>query len=139
MLKRTIKYTDFDGEECEEIFYFNLSEPELIEMEVDVEGGLSKILSHIIEAKNQRELIARFKQIVLMAYGIKSADGKTFEKSDELRKKFSQSAAYIKLYMELAMDDEAAAVFLKGALPTSITDGSLVDQDKPVTTPDPTS
>ena len=138
MLKRTIKYTDFDGDEQEEIFYFNLSEPELIELEVEVDGGLGKVIQSIIEAKNQRELVSRFKQIVLMAYGQKSVDGKHFEKSDDMRKKFSSSAAYISLYMELAMDEDAAATFLKGVLPTSITEGQP-DKDKPVATPDPTT
>ena len=34
MLKKTIKYTDYDGNEREEDFYFNLSKAEITEMEL---------------------------------------------------------------------------------------------------------
>jgi hypothetical protein len=120
MLKREIKYEDFDGNEIEEIFYFNISKPELIEMEIEHEGGLGKFLQNIIETKDHRELIKKFKDIVLLAYGQKSEDGKRFIKSDKLREEFSQSAAYSTLFMELATDDGKAAIFLKGVLPKDL-------------------
>lgn len=120
MLKRTIEYEDFNGEKQSEVFYFNLSKPELIEMEVDIDGGFSRMLEKIIETTNARELIKRFKEIVLMAYGEKSDDGKNFIKTEEMRKKFEQSAAYQVLYMDLAMNEESAAIFLKGVLPADI-------------------
>ena len=37
MLKKTIKYTDYNGEEQTEDFYFNLSKAELTEMELFME------------------------------------------------------------------------------------------------------
>ncbi len=49
-----------------------------------------------------------------MAYGQKSDDGKRFIKSEQLREEFSQTAAYSTLFMELAMDDNAAVIFLEG-------------------------
>lgn len=117
MLKRDITYTDFEDKEHTETFYFNISKPELIELEVEVEGGLGDFLAKIIKEMNGKELIKYFKQIVLMAYGVKSDDGKRFIKSDQLREEFSQTAAYNALFMELATDDGAAADFLRGVLP----------------------
>jgi hypothetical protein len=117
MLKREIKYEDFNGEEVTEIFYFNLSKPELIELEVGYTQGFGQMLQSIVESRNNKEIIAKFKEIVLMAYGIKSDDGKRFIKSDKLREEFSQTAAYAELFMELATNDQAAVIFLNGVLP----------------------
>jgi hypothetical protein len=117
MLKREIEYEDFNGVKTTDVFYFNISKPELIELEVEYEQGFGKLLEDIVEAKNNKELVKQFKAIVLMAYGQKSEDGKRFIKSDQLREEFSQTAAYNALFMELATDDNAAVVFLQSVLP----------------------
>jgi len=120
MLKREIKFEDFDGNQTSEIHYFNLSKPELIELEVEYDQGFGKMLERIVETKNSRDLIKQFKEIVLLAYGEKSEDGRRFIKNDKLREEFSQTAAYNALFMELAMDDGAAVTFLTGVLPKDI-------------------
>lgn len=117
MLKREIKYEDFNGDETTDTFYFNLSKPELIELEVEYPEGFVGMLNQIIETKDNRELIKLFKKIVLLAYGEKSPDGKRFVKNDELREQFEQTAAYQALFVELATTDDAATNFLKGILP----------------------
>lgn len=123
MLKREIKYTTFNDEEVTEIFYFNISEPELIEMEVGVDGGMKAMLERIIETVDRKELIKMFKSIVLDAYGQKSEDGKRFIKNEKLREEFSQTAAYHALFMELATTANAAAEFVIGVFPKSMTGG----------------
>lgn len=120
MLKRSITYEDFNGETTTDIFYFNISKPELIELEVEVDQGFTNWLQQIIETKEKKGLIEQFKRIILLAYGEKTPDGKRFVKSDELREQFSQTAAYQTLFMELATDDDAAAAFLKGVLPNDM-------------------
>lgn len=117
MLKRTIKYTNFDDEEVEEVFYFNISKPELIEMEVEYDGGLTGFIKRIVESNSGREIIMQFKSFILKAYGVRSDDNKRFIKNDELREQFMQSAAYAVLFMELATDAGKAAEFLTGTLP----------------------
>ncbi len=121
MLKRAINFEDFEGNATTEIFYFNISEPELIELEVEFDKGFKAMLESIIEAKDHKNIVKRFKEIVLLAYGEKSADGKRFVKNDRLREEFSQTAAYGALFMELATDDNAAVIFLKGVLPKKLT------------------
>lgn len=125
MLKREIKYEDFNGENVSEVVYFNISKPELIELEVEFNEGYGKMLERIIETKDNRELIKRFKEIVLLAYGVKSDDGRRFMKSDALREEFSQTAAYQELYMDIASNDNAAVEFLTGILPKDLR-GELV-------------
>ncbi len=120
MLKREITYEDFNGNKQTDVFYFNISKPDLIDLEVEYEDGFGAMIEKIVETKDRKTLIKIFKEIVLLAYGQKSEDGKRFVKSDELRVEFSQTAAYSVLFVELATDDDAAATFLKGVLPKDI-------------------
>lgn len=121
MLKETIKYTDFNGVEREEDFYFNLTKAEITEMEMSVDGGLVERINKIVQAKDAKEIVKIFKTIVLDAYGEKSADGRRFIKTPELREAFSQTMAYSNLFMELATNDVKAAAFIKGIMPKEAT------------------
>lgn len=124
MITKTIKYTDYNGVEREEKFLFNLSKAELMEMEMGTTGGLAEMIQKIIETKDAPSIIKVFKDLVLKAYGEKSADGKRFVKVSEtgvpLSLAFSQTEAYSELFMELATDAEKAAEFVKGIIPNDI-------------------
>lgn len=124
MLSKSIKYTDYNGVEREEKFLFNLSKAELMEMEMGTVGGLTEMIQKIIETQDQPSIIKIFKELILKAYGEKSADGKRFIKVDNegrpLSTAFSQTEAYSVLFMELATDDVAAANFIKGIIPGDI-------------------
>lgn len=120
MLKETIKYEDYNGIERTEDFYFNLSKAELMEMELSTVGGLTEMITRIVNEKNAPAIVKIFKDLVLKAYGIKSADGKRFIKSDELRAEFEQTEAYSILFMKLATDADAAARFVNGIVPADM-------------------
>lgn len=128
MLKRTIRYEDFDGNTVTEDFYFNLSKSELIELEVQYEKGLADTLQDIVKENDAKNLIAEFKKLVLLSYGVKSEDGKRFIKSDALREEFAQTPAYDALFMELATNDEAAANFIQGVVPKDM--GAAIEKAK---------
>lgn len=121
MLKKTIKYTDYNGTQREEDFYFNLTKAELMEMEMSTSGGLAEMIQNIVKAQDAPAIIKVFKDLVLKAYGEKSLDGKRFMKVDEngtqLSIAFSQTEAYSNLFMELATNAEAAAEFVNGIVP----------------------
>lgn len=120
MLKKTIKYTDFNGTEREEDFYFNLSKAEIMEMEMSTAGGFAEMLQNIVKAQDGPTIMKVFKDIILKAYGVKSPDGKRFIKSEELSTEFSQTEAYSVLFMELATDADAAGAFINGIIPADI-------------------
>lgn len=120
MLKKRIKYTDYDGNQREEDFYFNLTKAEIAELELSTEGGLEQLISKIIDAKDTSQIIKFFKKIILMSYGEKSLDGKRFIKDEELTKEFTQTEAYSELFMELASDENAASNFINGIIPTEL-------------------
>lgn len=117
MLKRDITYENFDGELVTETYYFNLTKSEILNLDVSYENGLNSALQKIIDAKDNKSLIAEFQKLILLAYGVKSEDGKRFIKSEALKEEFSQTAAYDVLFMELATNDSLAAEFMLGIMP----------------------
>lgn len=130
MLKKKITYTDYNGVERTEDFYFNLTKAEIMEMELSISGGLSETIQRVVEAKDSPALIKIFKDLILKAYGEKSMDGKRFVKSEEISTSFSQTEAYSNLFMELATNDEKAAEFVNGIIPADISTGSSVALSK---------
>ena len=117
MIKKTITYTDFDGNNRTEDFYFNLSKAEVVEMEYGVTGGLTKMIERIVAANDTKQLVEILKSLVLKAYGEKSPDGRRFMKNQDLRDAFEQTEAYSILFMELATNAEASVAFVKGIVP----------------------
>lgn len=122
MLKKTITYTDFNGEEVKEDFFFHLSKAELVELEASHEGGLSDAMQRIIDTNDTQAIVAEFKKIVLMSYGKKSMDGKRFVKNQIMREEFESSEAYSTLFMELIVDADAAVEFMNGIIPAGLAD-----------------
>ena len=120
MLKKTITYTDYNGSSRTEDFYFNLTKAEIMEMELSTAGGLAGMIEKIVATQDAPSIIKIFKELVLKAYGEKSADGKRFVKSEELATAFSQTEAYSILFMELATDADAAQKFVNGIIPNAI-------------------
>lgn len=120
MLKKTITYEDYNGNKVVEDFYFHLSKSELIELEVSEKGGLVAFIQKVVEAEDAATLVYLFKKLILLSYGQRSEDGREFEKSDELSKKFSQTEAYSELFMELSSNAEAAASFMNGIIPAAL-------------------
>lgn len=125
MLKKTIAYTDYNGLERTEDFYFNLTQAECLDLELSRTGGLTSLIDKIVNEQDISKIADIFKEIVLKAYGEKSADGRRFVKSQEVLDNFTQTEAFSKLYMELATDSDAAAEFVNGILPKSIVDESV--------------
>lgn len=114
MLKKTITYEDYNGIERKEDFYFNLTEAEVMEMELSTKGGLTEMINRIVAAQDAPAIVKIFKDLILKAYGVKSPDGKRFIKSQELRDEFESTRAYSILFMELATDEKAASDFVNG-------------------------
>ncbi len=134
MLKKTITYTDYNGAERTEDFYFNLTKAEVMEMEMSTTGGLAEMINRIVAAQDAPAIIKIFKDLVLKAYGEKSLDGKRFMKVDAngtpLHIAFSQTEAYSQLFMELATDADAAAKFVNGIVPADMAQQAALQSAK---------
>lgn len=120
MYKKTMTYTDFDGNERTEDFYFNLTKAEIMEMELGTAGGLTGMIQRIIAEKDQPKIVEMFKSLILKAYGVKSPDGKKFMKKVNgvpLAEEFEQTEAYSDLFILLATDADAASEFVNNVIP----------------------
>lgn len=133
MLKKTITYTDYDGNERTEDYYFNLSKAELLEMEMSTNGGLEKFCQKIIAEKDTKRMMEMWKELILKSYGEKSLDGKRFIKNQELVDSFTQTEAYSELFMELASNADTAAAFVKGIIPKNLL--AQIEKEKLTDTP----
>lgn len=120
MLKKTITYTDYNGTERVEDHWFNISKAEAFEIQAEYNGDFSEMINRLISEHDMKKIMEIFKTFVLKAYGVKSLDGKRFIKSQELRDEFSQTEAYVTLFMELAGDANAAAEFVTGVMPSKM-------------------
>lgn len=130
MLKKSITYTDYNGLERTEDFYFNLSKAEVMEMEMSTTGGLAEMINRVVAAQDTPSIIKIFKDLILRAYGEKSPDGRRFEKERNgvrLADEFAQTEAYSNLFMELATDADAAAKFVNGIVPVDMADAQAAN------------
>lgn len=130
MLKLKRTYIDYNGVSRTEDFYFNLTQTEVTEMEMSVDGGLVEMINRITAAQDGKQILALFKDIVLRAYGEKSPDGRRFIKNQELRDAFAQTQAYSDLFMELATDAKKASDFVNGIIPSQKTAGPVALPEK---------
>ena len=122
MLKRPINYEDFDGKQTQDDFYFNLTQTELMEMELDYGDSLGEALQKIVDTQDSRLIYNEFKKLILAAFGEKSADGKRHVKSPEISLGFTQTAAFDALIVEFFENQDTLVAFIKGILPKKIVD-----------------
>lgn len=128
MIAKTITYTDYNGMERKETFYFNLNKSEVAKMEMSVDGGFAERIQKIVDAKNVPEIIEVFEGLIQKAYGVKTPDGRGFIKRKEDLEAFMATEAYSDLFMELATNADKAIEFVKGIIPAS-------DNSKPAAIP----
>lgn len=120
MLRKVIKYTDYNGVERNESFDFHINKVELASLNLKYKGGLKEMLEYMTKCEDGDGLVEFIKELILMSYGVKEPGGKRFKKSQELRDEFEQSEAFAELFMSLLNDAEATAEFAKGILPKGL-------------------
>jgi len=117
MLKKTITYNTYDGDQLTQDFYFNLNMAEISKMELGVRGGLSNVMRRIANTHDVPSMVEYIDKFIELSYGVKSDDGTRFIKSEELTQEFKQSEAYAALFMELLGDPKAQQEFVNGIIP----------------------
>lgn len=133
MIKRTINYTDFDGNQREEVVYFNMTRTELMAYSFNLPGDLTEELkdpekvnveevgAKLLEKMGQSGIFEFVKDLVFRAYGEKSEDGRRFIKSEQLSTEFTQTLAYDEFIMDLfSGDGTKASEFINGLIPADM-------------------
>ncbi len=120
MLKKNIKYVDFNGIEREEDFYFHLSTPELTRMEAKYGGDIFEYIMRTVSNEDFKGVVEALEDLILSSVGEKTTDGRSFKKSKEIRENFENSQAYAELFEEIFTDPAASEAFGRGIVtPTS--------------------
>ena len=120
MLKKTIKYVDYNGNDREEDCYFNLTRTELLQLDLTSEGSFQDLVHKIIQTQDKKALWHLFKEIVLTSYGEKSLDGKKFLKSPERSEEFACTPMFDELMIELCSGEDAVNAFIDGIIPPNV-------------------
>lgn len=118
MITKEVSYTDLNGEKQTEVLYFYLSRPEIVRLQSSRPEGYDTYLKNILKEGKKKEIVSFLENLILNSYGEKSADGKRFVKSDEIRNNFEQSLAYDELFTEILSDKTGAEAssFVNGLL-----------------------
>lgn len=129
MLKKTVKYVDFDDMEREDDLYFNIDEAEIVDWVTEEDGDIISLIVELTKATNPLQVIPKVKEIILRAYGVKSKDGRSFIKSPEVVESFKYSKAFYEVYMEVATSDKTLIEFIDGVLPEKYRPTNLSDEE----------
>lgn len=123
MLAKEITYTDLNGNNRTDTYYFNLTKAELIEYDSEYEDGALQYLTMLSKhpEKFKKQLVSAFRDLILRSYGEKTLNGR-FVKSQELRDAFAASEAYSELFLEITQTEQGAANFINSIVP-QIPDG----------------
>ena len=120
MFKKEITYKDYNGNSHTENFYFNLSRLDIHKLDKSYEKGFQEAYDAAIAANNTRAITDIFLDMIFRAYGKKSDDGMSFEKSEEISEKFMNGPAFEALLEELTNDPKAMETFFYGIIPQNV-------------------
>lgn len=114
MLGKTLTYKDFNNQEVSDTFYFNLTEAEVVELNIrdDIEA--------VGKSGNPNKVMDTFKRILKAAYGVRINGGAKFVKIDQDWYEFVAGPAYSQIFMSLVTDAEYATVFMNELIPADL-------------------
>lgn len=136
MLKKDITYEDLDGNKITETFYFHLNKAEAVQVQSRFYGAAAQKIESSINKNDFTVAIDAVLELILMAYGERSADNKAFIKNEENRNWFKNTNAYGELVEELSQSEEKLIAFIEGIMPAGFINEIKVNhQDKPTAPP----
>lgn len=123
MIKKTITFEDFEGNEKTKDFYFHMNQVEFSKLNGEVPGGLEKRMQTIIQDQDEDALLRMIDLLVSRSYG-KFDEEDEFTKIDKngrpLYEKFVNTDAYDKLIIELIQSEKNIVSFLTGVMPKNM-------------------
>ena len=123
MIRKTLTYLDYEGQEHTKDFYFSLNQTEFALMNNRLPGGFDAYLKRIQEDHNEEKLLDLLTMFIVEGYGIRESDD-DFVKEDEQGRKlgmrFKCTEACDNLITELLEKENNIGAFLIGMLPKSI-------------------
>lgn len=118
MIKKTIDYTDYNGVDKTIDAYFNMTEAEIIKLEMSVHGGFKENIERAIAAEDGAIICDAFEKLIDLSYGVKTFDGGFAKKREDLEA-FKATPAYSKLFVEIVTSADKAGEFVNGIIPSA--------------------
>lgn len=129
MIKKTVTYVDYNGKEQTEDLYFNMDEAEVIDWVGETNGGIIWMIAEIMKLEDPIKILPMVKEMMLKSYGVKSPDGKSFIKSEEVLQNFRYSKAFHEIRTELSTSSDALVEFINGILPSKYSNPDLTNDE----------
>jgi len=117
MIKQTIKFTDFLGEERTSEEWFNLNKRELISLAAKYapkSANLEEISKTIAGSGNLSRQLTFINDVILTSYGVRDTDGIVFKKSEQIRQDFENSSVYDAFFDLLLTNEKVMNEFVTG-------------------------
>lgn len=127
MYRMKTTYVDYEGNNQEDVLYFNLNKAEVGKLQMRMDGKFIDYLQNLIEKKRIEDLYDFFYNLLLDSYGEKDPSGKKFIKSKQIREDFENSIAFAEALMEIIGDVDKMSAFTKGILPADMVTAGGID------------
>lgn len=119
MIKETMTYKDFNGEERTDDFYFHLNTLEWLRMDKKY-GGIREFIRKAVKDSDEYAILNMLEDLVKSSYGEKSMDGARFIKNEDLVEKFTQTEAYSDMLIGFFTDTQKGIDFFNRLVPEDI-------------------
>lgn len=133
MFSITKTYTDYNGLEKTETFWFNLNKVELTKLALGPRGGLDNVIEEIMRTADNGRILELIQEILLMSYGRKTPDGRFAKKDENGRSyaaEFEQTVAFEEIYMELFESVDNLIAFFNGVVPEQLRENVAAESEK---------
>lgn len=119
--KITCNAVNLDGseEEVTKTLYFNLTQGDMVKLNLEKNGKLEELLKEIEASKDTEAMLKTFETIILTAYGVKDADG-FFVKNQKYTDRFAASEEYSEFFIKLVTEEINPVTFLLEIMPKKI-------------------
>lgn len=118
----SITFTDADGEQVTEDWWFQLDETDAIEMDIIHElikkGDPENFLRNIVEERDTRALSQLIRDMLLAS--VCKREGKLFIKGPEIVREFRFGGAYRQFFSDLITSDDAGGKFFSNVIPVRV-------------------
>lgn len=118
MIKKTVKYTNFDGVEKTRDVYFHLGKADMARIHANT--AFLEEMQAAAERKDTKVLLEKIEYMVRLSYGVRSEDGERFVKTKEVQDDFIHSALYEEFIIQLLTEDNGFPRFIKSVFPPKL-------------------
>ena len=121
MFKKTIEYTDFNGDKQSRDFYFHLTKAEIGAF-AHGKDALKERFDKIVNSKDGFAILDQFRWFIKIGCGKRSEDGQRFIKTEEAQSELLDSPAFDVLLEELSTSANGALEFIGKLFPQEVMD-----------------